>query len=126
MELTRTNYVDEAEKVVKKLVTDKSGNIALSTSKIRNILTMVSGIYNDVIHLSGTELDVDLQERIQYLKMRFAYEAGREKTVKDLRDKAEIAQLLDGIGTDKEKCIIFCRYMESIVAYHKFYGGKEQ
>ena len=28
--------------------------------------------------------------------------------------------------TDKEKCIIFCRYMESIVAYHKFYGGKEQ
>ena len=72
MELTRTNYVDEAEKVVKKLITDKSGNIALSTSKIRNILTMVSGIYNDVIHLSGTELDVDLQERIQYLKMRFA------------------------------------------------------
>lgn len=129
MELTKVNYVDSAEEVVKKLERDRWGNFILTTSKIRNILSMISGIYNDVIHLQEDKLNEDLIERLQYLRMRFAYEAGREKerekSVKNLMEVGSIVELLKGIGDDKEKCILFCRYMEAIVAYHKFYGGRD-
>lgn len=129
MELTKKNYVDKAEEVVKKLEKDRWGNYTLTTSKIRNLLSMISGIYNDVIHLSEEKLNDDLVERLQYLRMRFAYEAGRESgrehAVKNLMEVAEITETIKGIGNDKEKCILFCRYMEAIVAYHKFYGGRD-
>ena len=124
-ELTKKNYVDEAEKVVKKLEKDKFDKFILTTSKIRNILSMISGIYNDVTHCSEEELNDDIVERIQYLRMRFAYEAGREPAVKDLMIKAEITSQIKAIGTNKEKCSLFCKYMEAIVAYHKFYGGQD-
>ena len=134
MELTGKNYVDKAEEVVKKLERERKrdgtmGNFILTTSKIRNILSMISEIYNDVIHLPGEKLDDDLIERLQYLRMRFAYEAGREtgkiRAVKNLIEVAGITELIKEIGDDKEKCRLFCRYMEAIVAYHKFYGGRD-
>ena len=45
MKINKQNYVDEAERVIKGLIrTDKFGNskLDLTTSKIRNILSMVS------------------------------------------------------------------------------------
>lgn len=125
MQLTKINYVDEAEKVVCSLEKDKRGNFILTTSKIRNLLSMISGIYNDVIHCTDNVLSEDIQERVQYLRMRFAYEAGREKSVKNLMEQAEITKHLKKIGDNKETCILFCKYMEAIVAYHKFYGGRD-
>lgn len=151
MTLTRQNYVKEAEEVVKKLKTktvkrprkrkdgtkvyEESQEFVLTTSKIRNLLSMISEIYNDTLHNTGDKLSEECQERLQYLKMRFAYEAGREKentnkgrtenSVEDLIYKAKIFEQIESIGDSKERCIIFCRYMESIVAYHKYYGGKD-
>lgn len=126
MELTKTNYVDLAEECVKNLEKDKYGKMLLTTSKIRNLLSMISAIYNDVVRVSTDVLNEDIQERIQYLRMRFVYEAGRERSVKNLLETGEINQKITAIGDDKEKCILFCRYMEAIVAYHKFYGGKDK
>lgn len=126
VKLTKANYVDEAEKVVKNLRERGHGKIKLTTSKIRNLLSMVSTIYNEVIHYEGEQLNDDLVERIQYLKMRFAYEAGRERSVKEFVEIASIFDILSGVGRDKEKCILFCKYMEGIVAYHKYYGGRDR
>lgn len=50
MGINKENYVDQAEQVIKNLMTDRKGNITLTTSKIRNILAMVSEIYNEVDH----------------------------------------------------------------------------
>lgn len=125
MNLTKTNYVSEAEKVVLRLERDEYSKFCLTTSKIRNLLTMISSIYNDVLHIGSEQLDDDIVERIQYLKMRFAYEAGRDSSVKDLIEKANIWDVINNIGKDKQKCILFCRYMEAVVAYHKFYGGRD-
>ena len=50
MGINKENYVDQAEQVIKNLMTDRKGNITLTTSKIRNILAMVSEIYNEVVH----------------------------------------------------------------------------
>ena len=125
MVLEKTNYVDMAENAVKRLERNKNGNLILTTSKIRNILSMISTIYNEVIHHPADKLNEDVVERLKYLKMRFAYEAGREKAVKNLIEVAKIFEIIEWVGDDKQRCILFCKYMESIVAYHKFNGGKD-
>lgn len=125
MVLEKTNYVDMAENTVKRLERNKNGNLILTTSKIRNILSMISTIYNEVIHHPADKLNEDMVERLKYLKMRFAYEAGREKAVKNLIEVAKIFEIIEWVGDDKQRCILFCKYMESIVAYHKFNGGRD-
>lgn len=125
MVLEKTNYVDMAENAVKRLERNKNGNLILTTSKIRNILSMISIIYNEVIHHPADKLNEDMVERLKYLKMRFAYEAGREKAVKNLIEVAKIFEIIDWVGNDKQRCILFCKYIESIVAYHKFNGGRD-
>lgn len=128
MELNKLNYVEEAEKVIQSLVRkDRNGKdvIDLTTSKLRNLLSMISQIYNTATHETSKTISEDLQSSVQYLKMRFAYEAGREKVVKAFVDKAKIFQHIDNIGNSREKLIIFCHYMEALVAYHKYYGGRD-
>ena len=139
MVLEKTNYVDKAEDVVSELVRDKEGKLLLTTTKIRSLLSMVSTINNEVLHYPSDKLNEDIVERLKYLKMRFAYEAGREDNnkkekkngkkienpIRNLIRVAEIFETIEWIGDDKQRCILFCKYMESIVAYHKFYGGKD-
>ena len=139
MVLEKSNYVDKAEDVVSELVRDKEGKLLLTTTKIRSLLSMVSTIYNEVLHDPSDKLNEDIVERLKYLKMRFAYEAGREDNnkkekkngkkienpIRNLIRVAEIFETIEWIGDDKQRCILFCKYMESIVAYHKFYGGKD-
>ena len=122
------NYVSYAEGVIKKLIVkDRNGNekINLTTSKIRNILSMVSDLYNDTQRFRNERLSDDLYMRTQYLKMRMAYESGRDDAVKDFIEKADLINKIDKIGRSKEKLLNFCHYMEALVAYPKFYGGKE-
>ena len=83
-ELTKTKFADQAEKVMQSMIEiDKRGNeqIRLTTSKIRNLLSMTNVLYNHARQKKNEVLDEDLQRDIQYLKMRFAYESGREPEV---------------------------------------------
>ena len=120
MGINKENYVDQAEQVIKNLMTDRKGNITLTTSKIRNILAMVSEIYNEVVHESS-----ESQERIQYLRLRIVYESGRETSVKDFVQKAKILEELKKVKDSKSQFLLFCRYMEALVAYRKFSGRDE-
>ena len=104
MGINKENYVDQAEQVIKNLKTNHKGNIMLTTSKIRNILAMVSEIYNEVIHESGEVLSSESQERIQYLRLRIVYEAGRETSVKDFVEKAKILEELKKVKDSKSQC----------------------
>lgn len=129
MEITKQNYVDVAEEVIKKLrkPDKKEGfKLALTTSKIRNILSMVSELYTDAQHAREEKLSEDMVGRVQYLRMRIAYEAGREgreNAVKEFVNKAELLPRISEIGNSRQKLLLFCNYMEALVAYHKFYGG---
>lgn len=132
-ELTELNYVDEADKVIKSLLekdingnykTDKNGNyvMKLSTSKLRKLLGMISDVYNEALRNEGKSLGDKLCAKIQYMKMHFIYEAGREAEVKKLIKRAGIINKIDNIDSDKKKFIKFCHYMEALVAYKKFYA----
>lgn len=130
MKLTNENYVELAEKAIRELSgeKDKKGNPVslVTTSKIRNLLAMTADIYNEVINLQSEILSKDIIGRINYLKIRFLYEAGREPKVKGLVNKAEILKHLDEIKDSREQYILFSRYMEALVAYRKFYGGRDE
>lgn len=136
-ELTELNYVDEADKVIKSLLekdgngnykTDKNGNyvMKLSTSKLRKLLGMISDIYNEALRNEGKSLEDKLCAKIQYMKMHFIYEAGREAEVKKLIKRADIINKIDNIDSDKKKFINFCHYMEALVAYKKFYAPDKE
>ena len=125
LKLQTDNYVEQAEKVMQDLQAAGKGQIKLTTSKIRSILAMVSELYNDAQRLRAETLSEDLVGRVQYLKMRIAYEAGREGYVREFVKKAAILEEIDRIGRKKEQLLLFCHYMEALVAYHKFLGGRD-
>ena len=121
-------YVEDAEKVFKDWYLTQEPKI--TTTKIRGLLSGMSDIYNDVVRVEGEELPQDIVDRIQYLKVQFVYEYGRD----DKKDgpvgrfikEAKILDKIDQIGTSKKKFIEMERYMEALVAYHRFYGGKDE
>ena len=125
VKLQTDNYVEIAEGVIKNLNRDKENKLLLTTSKIRNILAMVSELYNDAQRLRAETLSEDLVGRVQYLKMRVAYEAGRDDVVRDFVEMAQLLGEIDRVGRKKERLILFCHYMEALVAYHRFLGGKD-
>ena len=128
MKLTEENYVEIAEQVIKKLHEEnqKGQPIGIvTTSKIRNLLSMTANIYNDVVNTKSEHLSNEVIGRINYLKLRFVYEAGREQKVKRLVETAQILQCLDAIKGNRSQYILFSRYMEALVAYRKFYEKDE-
>ena len=120
--LTDNNYVDKAEKVIKSLNRNKRDSklFLLTTSKIRNLLNLTSTLFDE----SKVREYKDLADKIAYLRVQFVYQSGRETSVKDLVKKAEILDILKEIN-NKESLQRFCRYMEALVAYFRFYGGKD-
>ncbi len=130
MKLDENNYVDLAEAAITKLeamTNPRTGRKIpmATTSKIRNLLAMTAELYNDVQNSSGELLSNDIKGRINYLKIRMVYEAGREPAVKNLVETAELLQHLDEIRGNRKQFILFSRYMEALVAYHRYYGGKD-
>lgn len=134
MKLDGTNYVDQAEKAILKIVKQDEENkqknsraktMLVTTSKIRNLLAMTAEIQTEVRNSKGDKLTGEMMERINYLKVRFVYEAGREPAVRKLVDTAEILQHLNDIKNSKEQYIIFSMYMEALVAFRKFYGKND-
>ena len=130
MTIHENDYVDQAEQAIKKLSAkkDQKGRTVLpvTTSKIRNLLAMVSDIYNDVRNVQGEVLSEELIGKINYMKIRFYYEAGREAKVKDLLMTANVFQIIDEIGGKKKNFLLFSRYIEALVAFRKYYGGKDE
>lgn len=125
VKLQTDNYVEQAEKVMQDLQAAGKGQIKLTTSKIRSILAMVSELYNDTQRLRAETLSDELIGRVQYLKMRVAYEAGRDDVVRDFVEMAQLLGEIDRVGRKKEQLLLFCHYMEALVAYHKFLGGRD-
>ncbi|MCT8395110.1 type III-A CRISPR-associated protein Csm2 [Weissella soli] len=121
--LTDETYVDKAEKVIKSLDRNNRNpdEFKLTTTQIRNLLSLTSNLYDE--SLGKQSLD-GLTDKLAYLRVQFVYQAGREKTVKQLVENAEILGALKEIN-DVASLQRFSRYIEALVAYFKFEGGKD-
>lgn len=124
MELTNINYVDRAEEVILKLKEAGRGRIRLTTSQIRNILTITSTIYDNAKRKKGP-LDEEELMSVQLLRTKFVYESGRDRNVEQFLQMADLIDLIKSVGDSREKLILFCKYMEALVAYHRFEGGRD-
>ncbi|NLY71155.1 MAG: type III-A CRISPR-associated protein Csm2 [Clostridiales bacterium] len=120
------DYVSHAEKIMKGLLRkDRWGNMVfdLTTSQLRNILSLINQLYNEVMLIDKEDLPDEIKSRLQYIKVRLLYESGRTRAVKEFVEKADLIKLIDGIKGKKSNLIKFVRFMEAMVAYHKYYGG---
>jgi CRISPR-associated protein, csm2 family len=128
-----TNLVDKAQSVIQGLIhEDSRGNsvIALKTNQIRKFLSAVTTLTNKVKHYkmrnpNEKELPEELAAQVQYLRVKMAYQAGRDKAVKEFVEKAQLDVAICSIKNSIETYEKFARYMEALVAYHKYYGGKD-
>lgn len=115
------NYVDEAERIMRIITQNK---YSITTSKIRRIYNLICEIYNAENLRCDSRLAPESKTALNMARVRIAYEAGRDNKVKDFTDKTHIIEYIKGINS-RENFIDFARYMEALIAYHKFYGGKE-
>jgi len=124
------DYVNRAEKVMLSIGRPDNRDSSkrrfnLTTSKIRGILTLFNQIYNDVVKSTDEKLTEDMQNRIKYLRVRMVYEAGREPSVEEFISASDLLTEVNRIGDSKKKFIELARYMEALVAYHRFLGGRD-
>lgn len=123
VEIDKNNYVEQAEKVMESIGKKYGKNGVLSTNKIRNLLALAAEILNDINQRDNSEGDKLSQEiisNINYLKLRFVYEAGREVSVKSFVNEAGILYNIDKIAGSKERYLLFHRYLEALVAYKRY------
>lgn len=123
-------------KVEKKDFNSKVTEIKLitkvSTSQIRKFLSAVNKINNKIRYQNNDDiLSEDIVAEIAYMRVQFAYIVGKNKSSnyknKDNEGLEKLHKELDGaianIKNSKSNFINFARYVEAIVAYHKFFGG---
>ena len=122
----------EAEDVILDLKARGNGRLALTTRQIRKFLAAVNALTNkiDMFRTRGEKSDVltpELAAEVKFLKVKLAYQAGKDQrgNVRDFVEKAQLRQRLDRIGTSIRAYENFARYMEALVAYHKFHGGRD-
>lgn len=129
------NIVDKAELAIKSIRKPNKKNhdklvIELKTNQIRKILTAVNILKNkvDIYKIAkpqAKKLDEELQMEIEFLRVSISYQVGREKLVREFVEKADLLNMVKDINGDIKAFENFCRYIEALVAFHKFYGGQE-
>ena len=114
------NYVDRAEAVIKNLRHND-----ITTSKLRNILAMAADIYNDIKIDKSEIISEENRKRLEYLRVRMIYEAGRDsKGVKEFLKESDLCNELKKVNGKKTKYVDFYHYLEALVAFYKYYGKK--
>lgn len=120
------SFAEVAEEVME----NKGFAKSITPTQIRKLHSYTIPLYEKVRRYQGEVLPEEMRSELQYMKIRFAYEFGRENGLKNL-NSADIGNgetmlnLIDEIGDSREKCLLFCRYMESLVAFHKLYDDKQ-
>lgn len=114
MTITQENFADKAEAVMKH-------HHKLTPTKMRSLYALCTGLYNEVRRCPEETISKELVGQVQYLKMRIAYECGRDAEVKQFEKVCHLQENINDIGNKRANVLLFCRYMESLVAYHKYY-----
>lgn len=99
----------------------------ISASQIRKFLSAVNKINNKIRYQNNDDiLSEDIVAEIAYMRIQFAYIVGKNKGNKELEKLHEkLDNAMANIKNSKSNFINFAKYVEAIVAYHKFYGGRD-
>lgn len=117
--MTPAEIVAKADEVAQMLIKDK-----LKTGQIRNFYSAVTRMRTDFANKDEGYMK-GLQKDITMLKPKLAYAAGRQTAVR-ATFYPTMRNAIDGIiksNYSEDAFDNFFMFAESIVAYHKFYGG---
>ena len=122
---TDDTYVNEAEAVIQEMkqTNFRESRDTLTMSQLRNLSSLTSNIYDEVQNNDVSQVS----DKLAYLRVQFVYQSGRNAAIKKLVELADILGILKTIQakSDRSTIIRFCRYMEALVAYFKYYGGQD-
>jgi CRISPR-associated protein Csm2 len=102
------------------------GKSNLTTTKLRNILSMASDIYNVENNRKEEHLAEENKTALRKMHVRIVYEAGRDRDVRNFVVQSHLINYIKYIeGSWSRKLFIrFENYLEALVAFHRFFGGK--
>ena len=128
IKITDTNFGDQAEKFIKEYFFKEVKDVRkrITKTKLHGILDLVNKIYNKIFHLPNEELTDSQLAEIAYIEVKMAYEFGREENVKKFGEITHLMKLIRQVRANKSKqdFLLYARYIESLIAYFKFYGGE--
>ena len=129
------------------LNTSQLRKILSAITDVKNKVSVEAAKNNDNIK----KISPELQLEIRFLKTILVYQAGREiekskeknnknnnkknnkksnyitiNAVDEFIEKADLISLLDKIGDDLKRFYRFCKYIEALVAFHKYYSAISQ
>ena len=117
--MTPAEIVAKADEVAQMLIKDK-----LKTGQIRNFYSAVTRMRTDLANKDKDYMEI-LKKDITMLKPKLAYAAGRQTAVR-ATFYPTMRNAIDGIiksNYSEDAFDNFFMFAESVVAYHKFYGG---
>lgn len=128
--LNKSNYVEWAEKIIKNHQQEmkKMEKSPVTTNQVRNLLELLNILRERLRIERVKKLDEDMQGQVQYIKLRFVYAAGRDNESKGVRNfiqRSGMIECFDTVGDSIEQYELVCKYMEALVAYHKYYIDKQ-
>lgn len=119
----KKDFSDTAENVIKNL------NRLPNTSQIRNVLDLINNATKRISVLEGEDIS-EYKDDLLYIRVKLAYIEGKASDNDGVKDFIEYSNLKDLIKTivknnKKSEYLVFAKYVEALVAYHKFYGGRD-
>jgi CRISPR-associated protein Csm2 len=126
MTVIQDDYVSQAERVISGLPKNRFGDFELTTTQLRGLLSLTAQLLDETQQSTEPTLPPPLQDKVQYLRVRFVYQSGREPKVKTFVRDAQLLDALEEIGDSRDKLLRFCRYMEALVAYKKYLDPKDK
>lgn len=121
------NYVEHAEEVMRKLLKynpDRKWR-PVTTTKIRNLFSLVVDICEEEEQRKESTLRDESIARLKRMYVRAVYEFGRDPATREFIEMSGLLEYLKNIQADRDKFIRFTRYMEALVAFHRYLGGRE-
>lgn len=122
------DYIEKAEDIILK----EEWFRRITTSKIRRLFSLLIDSYNLESIYTDETLKPETVRQLHLAQIRMLYEAGRDESVKDFLESTKLVHYLKGIRddskgikNDRNAFINYFHYMEALVAYHKYFGGKE-
>jgi len=110
--------VQAADEMGKYLAGKPDKSTQLKTSQIRKFLDAVRRIKTDATRAES----YPYRQMSMFLKPQLAYAAGRNKAVTPLLDM--LSPGVDKVST-REDFLTLYKLVESIIAYHKYHGGRD-
>lgn len=130
MMIMENDYIKQAKNCIDKL--HKEDKLP-TTSQLRKFLTAVNtvsgkiDVYRDKNGGKIDTLPTELATEVEFLQVKLAYQIGRDTkdTMKSFNDETHLMDRIKKIGNKAKAFDDFTRYVEALVAFHKFYGGKD-